>query len=327
MEYSVEDRKAVYTDTYCRQIFKQQANLRSTAPKSIRSIIRDYRIAVADFSESKLVAILQHLIWKGVFVSAAAVAREFTELSDLDIASLHNPTKPLTEYQPCLMKYSWAWLHNSFDKDEYSDLTLVSQSKRYFAHRVIVCPQSSVIAKKCQFQDDIEGCPARATPKYSFDFGSDDPQAIDCLIQHFYQQNYQSNNADHDATKDLGSSDTENAVSALPEQDIIDATYPILHARVYALAELYDIPALKATALEKFKGTIQDYFHPGRFLDGVEEAYVSTIQEDRGLRDVIVKFFYTHPDLLKQERVTNILQDIHPFTYDLFMYWDKMRPK
>lgn len=111
MEYSVEDRKAVYTNAYCRQIFKQSANLRSTAPKSIRSIIRDYRIAVADFSDTKLVAILQHLIVRGVFVSAAAVAREFTELGDLEIANLHNSMKPSTEYQPCLTKYSWAWLH------------------------------------------------------------------------------------------------------------------------------------------------------------------------------------------------------------------------
>lgn len=192
---------------------------------------------------------------------------------------------------------------------------------------MVVCRQSSVIAKKCQFQDDIEGYPRKATPKYSFDFGSGNPQAIDCLIQHFYRQNYETNNHDHDAAKDPGSSDIENAVSALPEHDIVDATYPILHARVYALAELYDIPALKVTALEKFNGTIQDYFHLDRFLDGVEEAYASTIQEDRGLRDIIVQFFYTHPDLLKQERVTNILQEIHPLTYDLFKYWHWMRSK
>ena len=216
---------------------------------------------------------------------------------------------------------------SSFDEDEYSDLTLVAQGKCYFAHRAIVCPQSPVIAKKCQIQDSIEGYPRKTTTKYYFDFGSDNPQAIDCLIQHFYRQNYQANNRDHDVEKHPESSDIENEVSASPEHDVVDATCPILHARVYALAELYDIPALKATALEKFNRTIQDHFRPNRFLDGVEEAYASTIQEDRGLRDIIVQFFYKHPDLLKQERVTDILQEVHPLTFDLFMYWQEMRSK
>jgi uncharacterized protein YktA (UPF0223 family) len=58
-----------------------------------------------------------------------------------------------------------------------------------------------------------------------------------------------------------------------------------------------------------------------RFLDGVEEAYESTIPEDRGLRDAIVNFFYTHPDLVEEKRVQDILQKTNSLTYDLFMHW------
>lgn len=111
MDYSIEDRKAVYMNAYCRQVFKQPANLQNITMKSIRFTVRNYHIDVAGFPEAKLVGILSHLISRGVFRSAAAVAREFTDLDDLEIARLHDPTKLSTECQPPLTKYNWTWLY------------------------------------------------------------------------------------------------------------------------------------------------------------------------------------------------------------------------
>jgi glycyl-tRNA synthetase beta subunit len=122
--------------------------------------------------------------------------------------------------------------------------------------------------------------------------------------------------------EDIKPDETEDAISStVLEQSSIDDSYPIFHVRVYALAEFYDVPALKELALEKFNRVIQDNSQPDRFLDGVEEAYESTIQEDRRLRDAIVNFFYTHSDMVNGERVQEILQKIHSLTYDLFIYW------
>jgi hypothetical protein len=100
MEYSAEDRKAVYMNDYCRQVFQQPANLHNSTMKSIRFTVQNYHIDVAGFPEAKLVGILSYLISTGVFRSAAAVVREFTDLDDLEIARLHDPTKPSTEHQP-----------------------------------------------------------------------------------------------------------------------------------------------------------------------------------------------------------------------------------
>ncbi|KAI3570601.1 hypothetical protein IWW34DRAFT_640941, partial [Fusarium oxysporum f. sp. albedinis] len=83
----------------------------------------------------------------------------------------------------------------------------------------------------------------------------------------------------------------------------IDDSYPIFHVRVYALAEFYNMPALKELALVKFKRTLQYNSQPDRILDAVGEAYASTIQEDRGLRDAVTEFFYTHPNLVSEKRV------------------------
>ncbi|RKL08712.1 hypothetical protein BFJ70_g16767 [Fusarium oxysporum] len=74
--------------------------------KSIRFTVRNYYIDVAGFPEAKLVGILSYLISTGVFRSAAAVVREFTDLDDLEIARLHDPTKPSTERQPPQRKTS-----------------------------------------------------------------------------------------------------------------------------------------------------------------------------------------------------------------------------
>lgn len=92
---------------------------------------------------------------------------------------------------------------------------------------------------------------------------------------------------------------------------------------MYALAEFYNVPALKELALEKFNRVIQDNSEPDRFLDGVEEAYESPIQEDRGLCDIIVNFFYKHSDLLNEERMQDITQDTNSLAYDLLMHWEK----
>lgn len=158
---------------------------------------------------------------------------------------------------------------------------------------------------------------------YCFDFSQDDPKAVDCLVQYFYRQDYQSSSSGP-VTEYTRPDKAEGAISStVLEQSSIDDSYPIFHVRVYALAEFYNVPALKELALEKFNGVIRDNSHPDRFLDGVEEAYESTIQEDRGLRDAIVNFFYTHSDLLNEERVQEILQKTNSLTYDLLMHWNK----
>jgi hypothetical protein len=168
------------------------------------------------------------------------------------------------------------------------------------------------------------------SPGYYFDFLDDDPQAVDCLIQYFYRQDYQSS-CNSPEVKDAEPCDAEHEVSvSLSEQNDIDDSYPILHVRVYALAELYGILALKRLALEKFnKIIIQENVETRRLLASVEEAYTSTVQGDRGLRDAITEFFYTHPDLLDEETVQHTVRRTDNLSFDIVMFWrlDRQTPK
>ncbi|KAH7234026.1 uncharacterized protein BKA55DRAFT_695553 [Fusarium redolens] len=279
----------------------------------------------------KLVEIVQYLIGQGAFAfgSPAAVTLEFSDPRDTDIPGAQSPVESLTGRQPRkLTMLDFSWLRNSLKDDSYADLTLISRTKQYSAHRVVVCSQSPVIIKKfqSQFQNTKQdpSCDAcGATPRYCFDISQDDPQAVDCLVQYFYRQDYQSSSS-NPAAEDTRSDEAEGAISSsVLKQSSIDDSYPIFHVRVYALAEFYNVPALKELALEKFNRVIQDNSELDRFLDGVEEAYESTIQEDRGLRDTIVNFFYKHSDLLKEERVQDIIQDTNSLAYDLLMHWEE----
>jgi hypothetical protein len=101
---------------------------------------------------------------------------------------------------------------------------MYSRDKQYSAHRAIVCPQSPVIAGGCRFQDTSEGlaCDSQGTSsKYHFNSLDDDPQAVDCLVQYLYRQDYQSNYRGL-ATKDARAGDVENKVSTSPEHDNVD---------------------------------------------------------------------------------------------------------
>lgn len=219
---------------------------------------------------------------------------------------------------------------SSLDDDSHADLTLVSCAKEYSAHRVIVCPQSSVIARKLlskfrSTKQDPSCDSCGVTPRHRFDFSQDDPRAVDCLIQYFYRQDYQSGYRGL-ATKDSSPGETEGTIPPPHlDEDSIDDSYPTFHVRVYALAEFYEVPALKELALEKFNKVIQDSSRLGRLLDGVEEAYESTIEEDRGLRDAVVDFFYNHSDLVDEKQVRETIQKTKSLSYDLFIRWHEHR--
>nr|CEG02566.1 unnamed protein product [Fusarium pseudograminearum CS3427] len=335
MNHPRRHRKAAYMNAYCRHVFSLSENSYLSQQKPIRRAIRNHAVVVANFTEQKLVEIVQYLIGQGVFRSRAAAALEFPDLPDTDTPGAQSPVEPPAEYQPRRMvTFDLSWLRSSFDDNSYADLTLTSCAKQYSAHRVIVCPQSSVIARKIlsQFQStkqdpSCDSCGASAG--YHFDFLDDDPQAVDCLIQYLYRQDYQSSYYSP-KVKHAESCDAEHELLvSLSEQDDIDDSHPILHVRVYALAELYGILALKELALEKFNKTIQQNLQTHRFLASVEEAYTSTVQEDRGLRDAITEFFYTQPNLLDEERVQNTLRRTENLSFDIVMYWrhDRQTPK
>lgn len=92
------------------------------------------------------------------------------------------------------------------------------------------------------------------------------------------------------------------------------------HARVYALAEKYLIHGLKAVALRQFKTATASSVDITDFLQAMEEVYMSTVEDDRGLRDVVVEAICKHPDWLDKEEVRDVLGKLGSLTYDMVIY-------
>ena len=114
-----------------------------------------------------------------------------------------------------------------------------------------------------------------------------------------------------DVEDDYGSPEEED-IPTEPESHLV------LHTRVYALAEKYDIPSLKQLARGKFEMAMACYYDSPEFADAIEEVYCSTIDSDRGLRDIVLEAFKSHPQLANTQDVFAVITDTPSLAFELF---------
>jgi hypothetical protein len=90
----------------------------------------------------------------------------------------------------------------------------------------------------------------------------------------------------------------------------------LTHAKIYALAEQYLISGLKAVALRQFKAAATVSLDMDDFLGAAVVVYESTIEDDRGLRDVVVETLCGHSEWLDEEKVRDVVKGLGALTYD-----------
>jgi len=92
----------------------------------------------------------------------------------------------------------------------------------------------------------------------------------------------------------------------------------LVHAKVYALAEKYQISALKALARRKFAAQVNHHYTSDEFPDAMAEVYESTVDSDRGLRDVVLATFRKHPEIAKRADVEEVVREMPGLAWELF---------
>jgi hypothetical protein len=102
------------------------------------------------------------------------------------------------------------------------------------------------------------------------------------------------------------------------EEEPEDLTHLLLHTRVYALAEKYDIPALKELARRKFEMAMACDYDSPELPEAIEEVYDSTLDTDRGLRDIVLQLLASHPQLATTPDVHAVIKETPALAYDLF---------
>lgn len=102
------------------------------------------------------------------------------------------------------------------------------------------------------------------------------------------------------------------------EETQVDESHLFLHTKVYALAEKYDIPSLKALARQKFEMAVACNYDSPELPEAIEEIYCSTLDTDRGLRDIILELFNCYPQLATTPDILQVIKDLPSLAMELF---------
>ncbi|KAI0815426.1 BTB/POZ protein [Xylaria sp. FL0064] len=238
-------------------------------------------------------------------------------------------------------------LKGLYSDRQYSDLTVSCGGREHRVHKAIICPRSSFFAAACR--EFTEGC------EQVVNLPGDDPDAVEMMVYYIYHADYNAPRhvpsrgqiGQDDSTHILSPKSiinaTENLLAEEPSTNptldgmAVDFALPNLgpqttssdlafHALVYNLAGKYSVRGLKSLAVRKFKQTATQYWDSGDLLEAARNAYTSTAETDRGLRDVIVAILHEHPTLLDREETQLVLRELGMLAYDLVMYTHHSNP-
>ncbi|KAI1502473.1 hypothetical protein F5X99DRAFT_427129 [Biscogniauxia marginata] len=311
MEYSRARRKEVYLSW--RRIFSIYENGRVRKQKAIRAVIQQYR-PTALRNNRGLVEILQYLLKDGIFESELAAVIAFPELFNNNRAK--NNLETASRTQPASSSPD-----KLYSSETYSDLVISCGGKHYKVHKAIICPRFKFFAKACSehYKEGSSG---------TVELPEDDPYIVNIMIYYLYH-------LDYDASSLMrGTENTEDELT----KDVFGAVFApqprspalVLHAKVYALAEKYFIDSLKALSTQKFetmalKESIAIYGpgYPDGLVEVMQEVYTFTVDNDRGLRDIVIKALHKHRRLLDSVEARDVLKEIPVLTYELLMYVHK----
>lgn len=155
-------------------------------------------------------------------------------------------------------------------------------------------------------QETVEG---------KIDLADDDPSLVHIMVHYLYHFDYDLRLQHDHSYVDGSKTDGDGTDVTEPVRDPL-----VTHAKVYALAEKYLIRGLKAVALRQFKAAATASLDINDFLQAAWEVYTSTIDDDRGLRDVVVETLYKHSQWLDKEEVRDMVKRLGALTYDLVIY-------
>ncbi|KAL7629618.1 hypothetical protein AAE478_001140 [Parahypoxylon ruwenzoriense] len=149
----------------------------------------------------------------------------------------------------------------------------------------------------------------------------DDPQAVDMMVHYFYHLDYDTSSLMGKA-KDTEDKFMKDIPAAAPASRPCSPAL-VVHAKVYALAAKYFIDGLQALSIQKFEkialGLHFPICAPKGLVEATQEVYASTVDIDRGLRDVVIKAVHRHRRCLDLEEASKVFKELPLLTYELLM--------
>jgi hypothetical protein len=91
----------------------------------------------------------------------------------------------------------------------------------------------------------------------------------------------------------------------------------LLHAKVYEVADKYDVAGLKELSREKFMLACNIHWNSDQFSVAAEYAFTTTPDEDEGLRKSIRDTLAAHREIIKNPGIKVFLQRRPELMYEL----------
>jgi hypothetical protein len=88
--------------------------------------------------------------------------------------------------------------------------------------------------------------------------------------------------------------------------------------RVLTELDRYGIRGLKVLSRKKFSIQMAHHWESVEFPEAIQDVYDSTIDSDRGLRDVVISSFREHPELARRRDVEEIVKETPNLAWELF---------
>ncbi|MCJ1438124.1 hypothetical protein MMC27_007511 [Xylographa pallens] len=148
-------------------------------------------------------------------------------------------------------------LHKLLNNSDYSDFTVKCGTKTWRIHRAIVCSRSKYFKRACD-GDFKEAREAILT------LVDEDPALIEEMLLYLYTMQYPQTPLSLRKAKDM-----------------------VLDAKMYSIADKYDLPDLKQKALKAFRPLLALHHSDPLFTEAASYVYGMTIDSDRGLRDLV----------------------------------------
>jgi hypothetical protein len=98
----------------------------------------------------------------------------------------------------------------------------------------------------------------------------------------------------------------------------------LVHAKMYEVADKYEVDALKELAREKFAWACGVYWNSEYFAPAAHYAYSTTPDEDMGLREIVIKALFEHLGLLDKPEVEAVLIEFNGLAVGLLKLRAKM---
>lgn len=83
---------------------------------------------------------------------------------------------------------------------------------------------------------------------------------------------------------------------------------PLFHAKVYALAEKYGVPSLKALAADNFRHELQKHYDNERFIECLGEVLGGSLPHDTGLRRTVASVLDMNMELMHDAKVQEVIE-------------------